>query len=438
VRLTATASVKFNLTCSKNSNAVAMDQQRGRSPSAGHQQPHLNQSHSPSPHFQSDSNSVGLGLGLDSQGNSNNNQFLNNNFNPSNGLPSFNENNEFVNQQGRAFSQGGLNDSTYAPSQNFNPQFNIKQEQSSPYDLPQRSFTQELLDPNLSTNFNQGDFPLFSTPGDQNTQYDPSFFMNELPAQTNNQAVQPSQLDMNSPQNHTPTPPSLLQPDSRSPASSHNSPNFNQGQFQSPPNHSRNASLGPESAAYPQGQNPVEWGMMPPQFQGHRRTPSEYSDVSVSSAAHSPNLGHHDTFESIEHQHSPMQHPQDSSLYNEVLGIGSFSLSDTQIQHSASPRRGLSPAHSPAISPRLGPQQLPSVQQPNFMLNVDNGFGAQQNIYGASNQDSFNQMDMGQAQQMVPPVINVDFAPNSRQNSFEPPKPSAFDSDALTPPERGV
>ena len=413
-----------------------MDQQRGRSPSAGHQQPHISQAHSSSPHFQENANSIGLGLGLDNQGN-NNNQFLNNNFNPSNGLPVYNDSNEFLNQQGQGFSQAGLSDSIYTQSQNFNQQQFKQEPQSSPYDPPQRSFTQELLDPNLTTNFNQGDFPLFSTPSTQN-EYDPSFFINELPAQTNSQPINPPQLEMTSPQNHTPTPPNLLQPDSRSPASSHNSPNFNQGHFQSPPNHSRNASLGPESAAYPQGQNQVEWGMMPPQFQGHRRTPSEYSDVSVSSAAHSPHLGHQDAYESIEHQHSPMQHPQDSSLYNEVLGIGSFSLSDPQIQHSTSPRRGLSPAHSPAISPRLGPQSLPQIQQPNFMLSVNNGFGAQQNIYGGSNQDFSNQMDMGQAQQMVPPEINVEFAPSSRQNSFDPPKPSNFDSDALTPPDRGM
>jgi len=190
----------------------------------------------------------------------------------------------------------------------------------------------------------------------------------------------------------------------------HQHPNFNQGQFQHSPNHSRHASLGPESAAFPQGQNQVEWSMMPPQFTGHRRTPSEYSDVSVSSAQHSPNLGHHD-YEPLEH-HSPMQNPQDASLYQQVLGIGDFSLSDNQIQHSASPRRGLSPAHSPAISPRM---------------------------YSVQTQESFPTLgnEMGQAQQMVPPEINVEFAPASRQNSFEPPKPS-LDQDALTPPDRGM
>jgi hypothetical protein len=265
--------------------------------------------------------------------------------------------------------------------------------------------------------------------------------MNELPSQSGNQSVNPSQLDMASPQTNAPTPPSFLQPEGQSPASTHQSPNFNQGQFQHSPNHSRHASLGPESAAFPQGQNQVEWSMMPPQFTGHRRTPSEYSDVSVSSAQHSPNLGHHD-YEPLEH-HSPMQNPQDASLYQQVLGIGDFSLSDNQIQHSASPRRGLSPAHSPAISPRLGPQQLPSFgSQNNFLLGTNNGlggFGGPQGMYSVQTQESFPTLgnEMGQAQQMVPPEINVEFAPASRQNSFEPPKPS-LDQDALTPPDRGM
>ncbi|KUJ22384.1 uncharacterized protein LY89DRAFT_728536 [Mollisia scopiformis] len=421
-----------------------MDQQRGRSPSAGHQQLHINQSHSPSPQpYQDNANSIGLGLGLDNNaGNNNGNgqQFMNGGFNSNNGLPSYSESNEYLNQQGQSFSQGSLGESNYAQSQNFGGQFK-SEEGASPFNQQHGSFTQELLNPNLPTNFNDGDFPLFSTPGNSTDQYDPSFFMSELPSQSSNQqSVNPSQLDMASPQMHqTPTPPNLLQPNSQSPASAHQSPSFNQGAFQPSPNHSRNASLGPESAAFP-GQN-LEWSnMMAPQFTTHRRTPSEYSDVSVSSAAHSPNLGHHDAFDSIEQHHSPMQHPQDSSLYQEVLSIGNFSLSDPQIQHGASPRRGLSPAHSPTISPRLGPQNIPSMNQPNaFMLgmNNNNGFG-QSSLYSQS-QESFPQLqnDMGQAQQMVPPEINVQLAPTSTQNSFEPPKPGNFDNDALTPPDRG-
>ena len=411
-----------------------MDQQRGRSPSAGHQQSHI--SHSPSPQqFHENNNSVGLGLGVDTAGSNRTQHFMNNGaFNSNNSLPQFVDNNDEFLTQGQAFSQGGLSEATYPQTQDFNPQFK-QEEQTSPFGQQQQpSFTQELL--SADNTFSE-DFSLFSSTNNQGDQFDSPFFINEI-QQPGNPSVNPAELNMASPQIHqTPTPPSLLQPDSRSPSSAHQSPSFTQGQFQ--PSHSRHASLGPESAAFPQGH---EWSMMPPQFTTHRRTPSEYSDVSVSSAQHSPNMGHHDTFEPIEQHHSPMQTPQDAGLYQEVLGIGSFSLSDSQVQHS-SPRRGLSPAHSPAISPRLGPQQMPVLNHNQFILGMSNGFGHQQNMYGQS-QESFCQiphhnglMDMGQAQQMVPPEINVEFAPTSRQNSFEPPKPT-FDQDALTPPDRGL
>lgn len=409
-----------------------MDPQRGRSPSAGHQQNHIN-SHSPSPQpFQNNPGAVGLGLGIENQvPGSNQQQFMNNNFNSSNGIPSFVAN-DFMNQQSQPFSQGGLGANSYAPSTDYNSMQFKQEEQSSPFNNQQNiSFTQDLMN---ASNFNEGsDFPLFTNQED----YDPSFFPSDPSTQHRNQSVNPSQLDMSSPQT-APTPPGLLQPDGLSPVSAHQSPNnFNTNQFQPSPNHSRHASLGPESAAFPRAQN-VEWGMMPPQFTGHRRTPSEYSDVSVSSAHHSPNLGHHDSFDGPDHgHHSPMQQPQDS-IYENVLGIGNFSLTDNHIQHGASPRRGLSPAHSPAISPRLDAQQLPVINQQNtFMLGGMNHNGFGQNMYNQG-QESFPQLqnDMGQAQQMVPPEINVEFAPASRQNSFEPPKPS-LDQDALTPPDRG-
>lgn len=394
------------LPCSKNSNTHAgMDQQRGRSPSVGHQRSHINPSHSPSPHpFADNANPVGLGLDIETgNAGSNNQQFVND-------LPSY-DTNEFT--------------------QEFSQQFKQEEQQ-------QTSFTQELLGANISPNFSDGDFSLFSTASGPADQFDSKFFMNEISSRPGNPSVNPTDLNMSSPPHHTPTPPNLLQPDARSPPSAHQSPAFNQGQFQGSPGHSRNASLGPESAAFPQGSH-IDWAMMPPQFQNHRRTPSEYSDVSASSAAPSPNLGHQDTFESIDHHHSPMQHPQDA-MYQEVLGIGSFSLSDV---HGASPRAGLSPAHSPAISPRLGPQQLPTLNQPSFMLGMNSDFG-QQNIYGGQMQDiphirhNGGSIDMGDGQQMVPPQINVEFAPTSRMSTFDPPKPSAFDQDALTPPDRGM
>lgn len=134
-----------------------------------------------------------------------------------------------------------------------------------------------------------------------------------------------------------------------------------------------------------------------------------------------------------------MQHPQDP-MYQEVLGIGNFSLSDN---HGASPRAGISPAHSPAISPRLGPQQLPTLNQPSFMLSMNNEFGQPQHMYGGQMQDipqiqqNGGSIDMGDNQQMVPPQINVEFAPAANRNGFDAPKPSSFDTDALTPPDRG-
>ncbi len=412
-----------------------MDLQRGRSPSVGHQQSHISQSPGPL-QFQENVNSIGLGLALDASGNNQQQHFMNPGpFNSNNSLPQFvDNNNEFLSQRGQAFSQGVLSESTYALD--FSPEF--KQEQPSYGQQQQPSFTQELLSGN--NNFSDGDFNLFSTPNNQGDQFDPQFFMNDL-QQSGNPSVNPAELNMSSPQiQQAPTPPNLLRPGSHSPSSAHNSPSFNKGQFQSSPSHSRNASLGPESAAFPQGH---EWSMMPPQFTTHRRTPSEYSDVSVSSAQPSPNLGHRDAFDSIEQRHSPMQNPQDAGLYQDVLGIGSFSLSDSQLQH-ASPGRGLSPAHSPAISPRLGPQQLPVVQN-NFMLGMNNGFRQPQDMYGGQVQEPFPQiqhnngsLEMGQAQQMVPPEINVEFAPTSRPNGFDHPSKPSFDQDALTPPDRGM
>ncbi|PBP28355.1 C2H2 type zinc finger domain-containing protein [Diplocarpon rosae] len=404
-----------------------MDLQRGRSLSSGGQQHHIKQSHSPASQPFQDPSSLGLGLGLENRIQGNEQQFLNHNFNPNNTYA----NNEFMNQQTQSFTQGRLGESAFIPTTDFNQQFK-QEEPSSPYNQPQLgSFTQDLM--NATSGFDEsGDFPLFPA---NPAEYDPSFFTNVPPPRSRNQSVNPSQLGMSSP--HTAPTPSgkLLQPDSHSPAPVHNSPNFSTGQFKPSPNHSRHASLGPESAAFPQGQT-LEWSMIPSQFTSHRRSQSEFSDISIPSAHHSPNLGHHDSFDAVDPLHSPMQRAQDA-LYENVLGIGNFSLSDNQAQHGASPGRGLSPAHSPAISPRMGPQQLPNMglQNPLYLMN-NNGYGSNM-IYSQGQQEAFPQLhnDVAQSQQMVPD-INVEFAPTSRQNSFEPPKLS-IDQDALTPPERG-
>ena len=196
-----------------------MDLQRGRSPSAGHQS-HI--SHSSSPHqFQENVNSIGLGLGLDASGSNQQQQqqFISNGaFSSNGGLPQFIDNNEFLNQQEQAFPQEGLNETTYTQSQDFNPQFE-QEDQTSPYSQQQQppSFTQELL--SASNNFSEGDFSLFSTPNNQGDQFDPQLFMNDLP-QPGNPSVNPAELNMSSPPvQQAPTPPNLLQPDSRSPSS---------------------------------------------------------------------------------------------------------------------------------------------------------------------------------------------------------------------------
>ncbi|KAG9248306.1 hypothetical protein BJ878DRAFT_412972 [Calycina marina] len=416
-----------------------MDQQRGRSPSTGHnnsqQHSHINPSHSPSPHhFQDSTNFVGLGLDTVGQ-NTNNLQHLNTSYNSDNGLSSF-DSSSFLGQD-QTFSQ--INETFNPNSQGFGQSFKQEDQQSQFSQAEQTSFTQELMGTTISP-INGGDFSLFGASSNQNEPLDPQFFMNEFSSQSGSNSINPAQLDMSSPPQNPASPPAHLQPSIQSPGSAHNSPSFNQGQFQPSPGHSRHASLGPESAAFPQGHN-ADWSMMAPQFQGHRRTPSEYSDISnVSSAAPSPNLGHHDNFEPIDplNHHSPMHSPQNDGVYQEVMGIGSFSLSDTH----GTPNRGLSPAHSPAMSPQLGAQAMPNINPHQFMLGINNGFGQQPNMFGSQNSEypqiSHNgSVDMGQAQQMVPPEINVEFAPTSRTNSFEPPKPSNFDNDALTPLDRG-
>ncbi|KAM7189526.1 putative transcriptional regulator [Rhypophila sp. PSN 637] len=396
-----------------------MDQQqqaRGRSPSAtstggGHnlQQPHIKNSHSPSlspARFPNPNESVppsiGLGLGvinptsehypagqLDfSAYDSNNSGFLNN-------------------QQSQPYSQPGLADPTAS--------FDSFKSDDTFGAQTQGSFQQSLLAPTFGES---PDFTIFPvTAGEQ--QFSQPLFANDSNIDPNMMA-----------QNHNPTPPHLLASDSaHQPGSANHSPSFNQHQF--PPSagrHSRNVSLGPEAALLP-GQ--IDWSRSGPQFQGHRRSPSEYSDVS--SAAPSPHLVSSDTFEPIDQGHSPMQRPQDAGLYQELHGIGSFSISD---HHSAR-----SPSHSPAISPRILPQQLPDQNHPpTFLLQQ-----AQNNSYGPpasfmpQQPEAFPQLPQDnqdiQGQMPAPPSINIDFAPAPVRIGFEQPK--SLDIDSLTPPERG-
>jgi hypothetical protein len=238
-------------------------------------------------------------------------------------------------------------------------------------------------------------------------------------------------------------PADLVSPISNPSASSHPSPQDQQlsspGPMSPPgstpgtyytPRHSRHTSLDPSAAAYYNHPNP-DWQsvMTNVSFQGHRRAPSEVSEVS--SANHSPYLSQHE-FDGIENNASPSLAPQsDPSLYDNGLGMESFTLSEQQHQ-------GISPLHSPYISPRLMPQQGGEMVPNNPYLSQFPA--APTDMYGMPQEDMMNMGqlnnvpgDIGQASQMAPPSINVEFAPPLRNPTFDPAKATA-DFDSLSPP----
>jgi hypothetical protein len=322
------------------------------------------------------------------------------------------------------------------------PQFGPQSTQGSSH------FPSGPLDINNDTNNNNHpanvDFNLFGNNTLNSGQaIDPSFLSNTLDpqlldSQPQNQSVNPSDLmnQMATTQAQSPTPPHLLpgmnqhQHQHQRTPSPHASPNMSQGAFPSP-SHSRHTSLDP-NAAYQVQTN--EWANMT-QFRGHRRTPSEtYSDVS--SAHASPYMGNNDSFDND--NPSPLLNPQDPSLFQEVMQFGQFNLNDSQSH--------ISPGHSPHISPRLIPQQqaLPHFQPGSFGLDptLNNHYGQQgMGAYQSQGQEPFPTInqgpppEFGQADTMSPPEISIEFAPPSRQASFEPPKPE-HQADALSPPDR--
>lgn len=404
-----------------------MDHQRGRSPSAGHTIKH--HSPSPSPHapFTHNAPALGFDTSLDPATTL---TAPTNNFGDAQFLSATSQSQPFAQQP--AFTPGFLQ-ADPALSQHSTPHF-----------APQgNSLTPDTLD--LSTQ-NNSDFNNLFTDNDlvldQNQAIDTSFLNTTLDpqlldSQPQNQSINPSEFmsQMATAPAHSPTPPHLLpNMNNQQSPSPHASPNLNQGQFHSP-SHSRHASLDP-SAAY----GPVQGGewanMNMGQFRGHRRTPSEtYSDIS--SAHASPYLGHQDSFEDT--HASPLLNAQaDPQLFHDpVMQFNQFNLNDSNAH--------ISPGHSPHISPRLMPQQqhaLPQFQPNTFGIGADMnnqfaqpgmGFGQQPvEPFPALNQGG---PDFGQADQMSPPEINIDFAPPSRQASFEPPKPE-HQADALSPPDR--
>lgn len=432
-------------------------QNRGRSLSAGRRNHNISQSRSP--HQYHDSST-----GFDLDPSISTSTFTTGAFNsstssPNNGGAPFNISTPFLDSstQAQKYPQRGVSDNTFLQDrglgQSYKQGHHFQNHQSPSPQFGQRNssiqYPPNFLDSNTNNNFN--DFPLYQdNSGGQEQTIDPSFMLDAELQRTNQPqtpSINPAELmsNMSSPHHHTSTPPSLLQPDSHSSPGQRTSPSSNQGPFFTP-NHSRHVSLDPSSAAFPLGQPPTDWsGMLgAAAFQGHRRAPSEHSDVS-SSVAPSPFLPQQDSFEAIEQNHSPLLNAQqDQSMYQDALGIEQFSLSEPQ-HHQ---RVGISPGHSPYVSPRISPQRgLGISQETPFMLsqNTSNQFGGGPgpDIYTQQPNESFpifqirnGSADLGQAAQMAPPEINVEFAPPSRQPSFEPTKASN-DLDALSPPERG-
>ncbi|KAL4975711.1 hypothetical protein BDW66DRAFT_63722 [Aspergillus desertorum] len=270
------------------------------------------------------------------------------------------------------------------------------------------------------------DFSLYQAASPNNTGSDyPSALLD--PQQSANRAVNPvdlvSQVSSPHPSNSSQTSPLDQQP-----SSTMSPPASSPGTFYTP-QHSRHPSLDPASAAYMANVSHTEWQavMTNSAFHGHRRAPSEVSEVS--SAAHSPYLPQHDTFDVADHNPSPLLAAQnDPSLYdNAALGIESFTLSE----HHQPQTQRLSPHHSPYISPQLMPQHPTDMIPSGAFVSAP----AASSAYPTSPTEGYanGASDIGQASQMAPPSINVEFAPPAKAHVF-PTDKSTADMDSLSPP----
>lgn len=315
-------------------------------------------------------------------------------------------------------------------------------------DTPNHQFNSQLLETN-----NFGDVTSQQQFANKDSvPFDNAFSMDQSLQENmhNHQSINPADLMNSAPSTHNliPTPPSMMPPDHLSPTQ--HSPASTKQHFS--PHHSRHTSLEPASASFPNGQVPTDWTSM--QFQTHRRAPSEHSDVS-SSLAPSPYLAQQDSFDhTFEQNPSPLLNAQqDPQLYQDALGIESFTISDTQQPPQQPGSRHISPGHSPYMSPRMNPQQgFISSSDQNFVLpsndfqnNVGEGPGPE--IY-TGNQNQFPQLvvhhessDMGQADSMAPPDITVELAPPSKGSQFGQSMgqlSSQNDFDTLSPPARSM
>ena len=331
--------------------------------------------------------------------------------------------------QSNDYEGAGLNDTTFdANGMNLDKPSDLKLHTSG------NQLGQDFLDPNSIGNF-----------GDISTQqqFENPFSLEQNLQNSiqNHQSINPADImnSNSSPHNLMPTPSNLIPTDHLSPTQ--NSPGSAKPHFS--PRHSRQSSLEPSSATFQNGQAPQDWGGL--QFRTHRRAPSEYSDVS-SSLAPSPNLAQQDNFDhTFDQNPSPLINAQQDQMYQDALGIESFSLSDPQQSPHHPGSQHISPRHSPFVSPRMTAQSgygIPPEQ--NFVLPSNDfqgnlGGGPGPEIYTGNPNQFAPQMvrhestnDMGQADLMAPPEINVELAPPSKNSQFGP--MSENDFEALSPP----
>ena len=403
-----------------------VQQQRGRSPSAGHRSDHLIR-HSPSPQpFRDPNSSAEINTAA---------AFIS----PQNGGgPQYNLSASYLNSNPGPvqFQQAGL------PNQDFNEHNfarSFPQSNASPLNPQANSqFQTDVI--SVSPDFNPYASQQDINPNKQ-AQFENNFLLDpqlQSNAQQADQSINPAEImsNMSSPQNMHPTPPGLMPPGARS--SEPTSPFTGPGQQWSP-NHSRQASLDPSMAYVNGGQGDWTRMLQGQQFQGHRRAPSEYSDVS-SSVAPSPHITQHDNFDNYDQSRSPMVHPQaDSQNYTDGLGIETFSISD--------PQPGPSPRHSPFVSPMISPQAgMGAAQNQSFAQLSDSkgGFNNGSVTEPFPHQpEQFPQFPPEQRlpsndfPQMAPPEINVELAPPSTSRPFDVPRFEG-DFDALSPPDRSM
>lgn len=421
-----------------------MDANRGRSPSASRQQ-NIRHSTSASPHPQ--------------QLPTNSNNYLANDTTAA-------QQNNFLNAHAAsgAFADSFTQDYSQQAQYSLGPTFTDfdQQQQQQNGAIANHTFLQSTQDLTGTSNPADSDaFPSFDfnqTNFDQNTSLDPSLLSADLDptnalellsAQTNsNGTLDPMAATMSS---HSPTPPHLFNDMNKRHSGSpspHASPNFAQAQPNYQMNRPRNVSesLDPSSAMFPQGQSNEWMGMGA--YRSHKRTPSDnVSDISSNHA--SPYLNTLDSFDAANAHSSPLLNPTSDPTFNDGLGLQQFSLNENQQPFSHSP------GHSPGHSPHLMPQ--PQHALPQFT--ADNNFGLTSNMNGqfvpqnnglemfpgvgqepfpslnnGNNGQGASPGELGQADHMSPPEINIDFAPPSRVPTDNMRQENS--QDALSPPLR--